>query len=338
MKLSSVKYLTWTGLKNMWVNKLMTFASIGTLVACMLIMGVAVMISANVTNLLKGIERQNVIMVFFNDYNSVEFENAEPLVPWPEKGEFDEERPPVPYDAYLIHNKEEAMQVIEEIKKLENVESVEYVSKEEFLEIMKDKYLDGKDEAQGVLDEKNPFSDGAKITVNDMSLFSQTADELKTVRGVTTVTEQRDVAEKIVGITGALKTAGFWIIAVLLVISLVIVSNTIRVTIYNRKLEITIMKAVGATNSFIRLPFVIEGIAIGLISSGIAFGLIYLLQNAITDRLLGSLAKTSLVPFGSYALLILGIFVALGLVAGVFGSVVMMGKYLRKEGSEFRAL
>ena len=131
MKLSSIKYLTGTGLKNMWVNKLMTFASVGTLVACMLIIGVAVMIAENVTNTLKGIEQQNVIMVYFNDRNSVVYGDADPLVAIPETEDGSETE--IPYDAYLIHNKEEALKVVEEIKKLENVTEVTYISKEESL-------------------------------------------------------------------------------------------------------------------------------------------------------------------------------------------------------------
>ena len=338
MKLSSVKYLTLSGLKNLWTNKLMTFASMGTLIACMLIIGVAVMISANITNLIKGVSDQNIIMVYFNDYNSVYWGDAQPLVPIPDVEEGATEEPEIPYDAYLVHNKQEALAVIEKIKLLDNVETVTYVSKEESLEIAKDKYLPGKNEAQDILNEDNPLSDGARITVKDMALFGETADALKGIKEITTVTEQRDLAKQISEISTALKTVGLLIIATLLVISLAIVSNTIRVTIYSRKLEISIMKAVGATDSFIRLPFVIEGVIIGLVSSGVAFGLIFLMQNIISTQILGAVEKADLVPFTDYALLVLGLFVGIGLIAGIFGSLFIMQKYLRKEGSEFRAL
>ncbi len=342
MKLSSVKYLTGTGFKNMWVNKLMTIASVGTLVACMLIIGVAVMISQNVTSLLKGIEEQNVIVVYFNDRNSVVWGDAEPLVPLPEipeEGVGDQENTDnIPYNAYLVHNDEEAMAIVDKIAELPNVKSVKYVSKEERLELMKDSYLSDNDNGQAILDEDNPFSAGANIIVKDMTLYNQTADELGKIAGITVVNAQGYVAEKLISISDALATAGIWIIAILVLISLVIVSNTIRVTMYNRKLEISIMKAVGATNSFIRLPFVIEGVMIGLISAAIAFGMMYLLHSAIITEIKDALSLTSIVPFRNYALILLGLFAAIGLVSGVFGSVVMMSKYLRKEGSEFRAL
>ncbi len=339
MKLSSVRYLTGTGFKNMWVNKLMSIASVGTLVACMLIIGVAVMIAENVTNTLKGIEQQNVIMVYFNDRNSVVYGDAESLVELPEGT--DKSESDIPQDAYLIHNKEEALAVVAEIEKLENVSGVTYISKEESLEAVMDKYLAGQDEVQGVLTESetsNPLSDGARVVVTNMELYNQTAAELAEISGVTTVTAQGDIADKLVAITDALRTAGFWIIAILLLISLVIVSNTIRVTMYNRKLEISIMKAVGATDSFIRLPFVIEGMVIGLLSALLAFGLMYIMHSAIITEMSKALSLSAIVPFRTYAPELLGLFALIGLISGVFGSVIMMGKYLRKEGSEFRAL
>lgn len=338
MKASDAGYLLKTGFKNMWVNKLMTIASIGTLVACMMIIGVATMLTVNVNNALRGIEQQNVIMCYFNDKNSVVYQSAEPLV------ECDIGDPAsIPAEAYRIHSEEESLAVVEQIKALDNVvaDKVEYISKEQSLETMQEKYLQGKDECIEVLydgEDGNPLSDGARVVVNDMSRYQETADAILALDAVTSVQAQGDIAERIEAIGSALKTAGIWIIAVLLLISLVIVSNTIRVTMYNRKLEISIMKAVGATDAFIRMPFMLEGIAIGLISSVLAFGIMYLMQNVIVQKLSSALKLTTIVPFRQYALFLFLGFIALGIISGVFGSMIMMGKYLRKEGSEFRAL
>lgn len=321
----------------MWVNKLMTISSVGTLMACMIIIGVAVMLSVNINNAVKGVEQQNVISVFFNDRNSVYFGTSAPLddseVTAATKLE------DIPDSAYLVHNEDEAKAVIAEIEKLDNVAQVRYITSEEWLLTMKEDYLSGKDAAAGeVLDELNPFSMGAKITVNDMSRFDETAAAVEKVAGVSRVRAQKDVATKLVTVRSVIKNAGAWIIGILLIISFVIVSNTIRVTMYNRKLEISIMKAVGATDSFIRLPFVIEGIAIGIISSVLAFGVMYLMQNAIMKAIGSAFSISSMVPFKSYALVLFLIFLAIGVLSGVLGSLIMMGKYLRKEGSEFRAL
>ena len=334
MKSTSFKYLLGMGVKNIWVNKLMSIASVGTLIACMLIIGVAVMLSVNIDNTLSGIQDQNVIMAYLNDASSVQFGGVEPLVEWDEKTD---EVPPE--DAYLIHNKEEAEAVGLKIKELPNVKEWSYVSKEESLQLVKDKYLQGQEESAEVLDELNPLSDAIKVVVEDLSKYDETVTLVLGVTGVTNVQEQGDMASKINALDGAVKTAGIWIIAILALISLVIVSNTIKVTMYNRKLEISIMKAVGATNSFIRLPFIIEGVLLGLISSIIAFGIMYVMQNAVMQKISEAMTfSLTVVPFKSYAFILLGIFVAIGFVAGTFGSFVMMGKYLRKEGSEFRAL
>lgn len=321
----------------MWVNKLMTISSVGTLMACMIIIGVAVMLSVNINNAVKGVEQQNVISAFFNDRNSVYFGTSAPLDDFEVTAATKLED--IPDSAYLVHNEDEAKAVIAEIEKLDNVAQVRYITSEEWLLTMKDDYLSGKDAAAGeVLDELNPFSMGAKITVNDMSRFDETAAAVEKVAGVSRVRAQKDVATKLVTVRSVIKNAGAWIIGILLIISFVIVSNTIRVTMYNRKLEISIMKAVGATDSFIRLPFVIEGIAIGIISSVLAFGVMYLMQNAIMKAIGSAFSISSMVPFKSYALVLFLIFLAIGVLSGVLGSLIMMGKYLRKEGSEFRAL
>ena len=140
-------------------------------------------------------------------------------------------------------------------------------------------------------------------------------------------------AEKIVSIKQGIYVAGAWIIAILMIISLVIVSNTIRVTMYNRKLEISIMKVVGATNSFVRIPFVIEGIVLGIISALISECVVYFCYRVSTETMRTALSADTIVSFSSVAWLLLGMFVLIGVIAGMVGSAIMINKYLRKEGS-----
>ena len=123
-----------------------------------------------------------------------------------------------------------------------------------------------------------------------------------------------------------------------MIISLVIVSNTIRVTMYNRKLEISIMKAVGATDAFVRLPFMVEGVTIGLVSAGITLTLLYFIYNAVKDTIRNVLTLGSMIPFHEFAFALFAIFAGIGVLAGILSSSFMINKYLRKEGSEFRAL
>lgn len=340
MKLRSVRYLTANGLKNIWVNRLMSVASIGVLVACMSIIGVAVMITKNVDKALSEIEKENVLMVYFNDKNSVLYgegaansDNTEATT-----STDGEQTDTVPDSAYLIHNKEEALALCEKLEKLDNVASVEYVSKEEALATVKENLLENQKEYFDFIDDENPMSDGAKVVLKDLANFDKTVQAIKDTEGVDSVQSQENVADTVYAIKNALKIAGFWIIGILVIISLVIVSNTIRVTLYNRKLEINIMKAVGATDSFIRVPFLVEGIAIGVISALVSLGLVYFLYRAVVETLKSVLSIASVVPFNTFIWELLIMFAAVGIFAGVFGSLFVITKYLKKEGSEFRAI
>lgn len=328
MKIDSVRYLVREGCRNVWANRLMTIASIGVLIACMVLMGLAVLISFNVDKALGTLEQQNVVMVYFNDKNSVVYADKDPI---PLEEVTDED--------YLIHNEEEAKAVCKEIEKIDNIASVEYISKDAALENVKGTMLDGKQQYFEFLDEEggNPLSDGAKVTLASMEDFRETVDKISKVKGVDAIQSQSDLADTINAIKQGVLVAGVWIIAILLIISLVIVSNTIRVTMYNRKLQISIMKAVGATDAFVRIPFIVEGILIGIISAIFSEGLVFVCYRIATETISATFG-TAVVPFGDAAWLLLGIFAFIGIFTGIFGSVVMISKYLRKEGSEFSAI
>ena len=123
-------------------------------------------------------------------------------------------------------------------------------------------------------------------------------------------------------------------------ISLFIISNTIKLTVYSRRLEISIMKSVGATNSFVRLPFIVEGIILGVISGVLSLGVVWGIYELAVNQFSDLLNSLSLIPldFKSYALYMLGAFVGIGIISGVGGSLITMGKYLNKEGSEISAI
>jgi len=328
MKLDSVRYLVREGCKNVWANRLMTIASIGVLVACMVLMGLAVLISFNVDKALGSLEQQNVVMVYFNDKNSVVYADKDPI---PLNEVKDED--------YLIHNEEEGKAVCKEIEKIDNVAKVEFISKENALSTVKGTMLDGKQQYFEFLDEENgnPLSDGAKVTLASMENFRETVEKISKVKGIDAIQSQSDLADTINAIKHGVLVAGIWIISILMIISLVIVSNTIRVTMYTRKLQISIMKAVGATDAFVRIPFVVEGILIGIISAIFSEGLVFACYRIATETISKTFG-TAVVPFGDAAWLLLAIFVLIGIITGIFSSVVMISKYLRKEGSEFSAI
>ena len=350
MKLRSVRYLSAEGVKSMWANRLMSIASVGVLVACMVLIGLAILISLNVNKAVGAIEQQNVIMAYFNDLNSVLYGDSASYNTSSDDSSSqsssssisseDLTADKIPDDAYLIHSEEEALALCEKLEKLDNVLSVEYISSEEGLESIKEGLLEGKEDYFTFLDDEygNPLSAAAKITLKDMSKFRETLNAIENTKGIDSVQSQSDLADKINAIKSGMGIAGVWIIAILLIISLVIVSNTIRVTMYSRKLEISIMKAVGATNSFIRLPFIIEGIVIGLISAVLSMGILYFCYRVAIEAIKEALGMMSVIGFGSVALYIFGIFAAIGALSGIVGSAIMISKYLKKEGSEFTAI
>lgn len=354
MKISSVKYLVGEGAKNAWVNRLMTIASVGVLVACMVIIGLAILISENVNKAVGKLEQQNVVMAYMKDYNWALYgddkDNSSDdtsAVSSEETASSDTQQTEEQADEngiksgdYVIHNADEAKALCEEIAKIDNVASVTYVSSSEGLESVKKSMLEGQESYFTFLDDKygNPMSDAAKITMKDMARFDETIEQIKKIDGINKIQSQNDLADKITAIKRGVGIAGFWIIAILMIIALVIVSNTIRVTMYNRKLEISIMKAVGATDSFVRIPFVVEGMIIGLVSAVIAEGLLYFCYRVATETIMSTLNTSDIVHYSDVAWWLLLIFAGIGIFAGILGSVIMISKYLRHEGSEFAAI
>ncbi len=347
MKLQSIKYLTREGLRNVWVNRLMSIASVGVLMACMVLIGFAILLTQNANVYMSNLEQENVVLAYFNDENSVIYQEVpasednssseEEASSTESDSKEDAETPVIDENKYLIHNEEEAKAVCKKLEKLNNVKAVEFISADQALENAKEVMPDMAG-AFEILDEDNgnPMSHGARITLISMDKFDQTISAIEATEGVYNVVSHGDLAKKIADIKEAITVICFWIIGILGVIALVIVSNTIRVTMYNRKLEISIMKAVGATDAFIRLPFIIEGVILGITSAIISEGILYFCYRVASE----SMGETFKLPvtFSSQALLLFGIFALIGIIAGALGSAFMITKYLKKEGSEFKAL
>lgn len=296
MKGASLKYLTKEGFRSVWVNKLMSLASIAVLMACLVIIGLGAMIFFNINSLLDNIENQNVIVVFAEN------------------------------DA----TDEEVSRIGNKIKAFDNVEDCIFVPKDDALLAQRENM--GADAA--LLDglEENPLPDAYKVVVKDMSKFSSTVEQLKSIDGIQRVRESSNVAEKLVKIRRAITIISVGIVALLFIVSLFIISNTIRITMFSRKLEISIMKAVGATNWFIRWPFMIEGINLGVISCAVSFAVLIGLYSGIQYICQGLIDQFKLVAFWDYAWYILGIFAAIGIFTGSVGSLISMGKYLKEQG------
>ena len=306
MTASSLRYLFKEGVRNTWTNRMMSIASICVLLSCLVLIGSASMIFLNINSLIERIENENVIMVYIDS-------------------EAD--------DAAI-------KDMGDKLNKISNVEKVEFISKEEAWEEQLDTMEDAQRKFFTEVSTDIPLPDAYKITVDDLTLFSQTVKEIKKLDHIDTIRQNTDLAKRLDTISRGISIIAIAIIAVLFAISLFIISNTIKLTVYSRRLEISIMKSVGATNSFVRLPFVVEGVLIGLISGVASLGVVWLVYDFAVKQFADLFATMDIVPlsFADYALYMLGAFVAIGVVSGVGGSLITMRRYLNKEGSEISAI
>ena len=305
MKIRSFRYLTVEGLKNVWVNRLMSLASVGVLIACMLLIGVAVVFSLNVEQFLGELQQQNVVMAYFTDGRATA----------------DNERS------------------VSEIEQMDNVAKVVYVPKEEGLRSQLEQMGEEYESLFEWLEDDNPLPDGAMITFSDLSKYDATYDAINARPEIHHLNGSQSVARIITAISRTIGMVGIGIIALLMLIALVIIANTIRITMHNRRLEISIMKAVGATNWFIRIPFIVEGMVMGIASGLLTTGGLYVLYRLVIESISRSFPGfLDPIPFRSFYLWLCGIFVAIGLLAGVIGSLLTLSKYLKREGSAFGAI
>lgn len=299
MKINNLRYLIKEGFKNIWSNRTMSFASVGVLVSCLLLTGAAVLFSLNIDTAMKSIEGNNSVKVYMKQ--------GLPTL--------------------------SAIKAGEEIKKLDNVAACEFVPKDDAIQQYQNLLGDDATMLEGMTGKDNPLPDAFKISFKDLSQYKQTAEQIKQIEGVDSINDYSDIAQKLTKLDRMITTAGFWIVLILSLVSLFIISNTIRVTMFSRRLEISIMKSVGATNWFVRVPFIVEGIMIGLVSGLLAS----LLLSAAYQRMLTAVSSITLfspIDINPLRLTITLAFVLAGTAFGAVGGMISIGRYLKKEGGD----
>ncbi|MGN0474986.1 MAG: FtsX-like permease family protein, partial [Acutalibacteraceae bacterium] len=180
-------------------------------------------------------------------------------------------------------------------------------------------------------DTSDILPDAFRVSFEDPTRYETTVQQLKNLDIVYTVRDNREYAKKLMGIKNAVTVIGVGIVGLMLVISLFIITNTIKLTMYVRKLEISIMKSVGATDWFIRMPFLVEGITIGLVSGIIAFILVAYIYSAATSAI-SSVLSSGALPLMSMVGWLLLAFLGSGILSGAIGSLVSIRKYLKDDG------
>lgn len=294
--MNSLIYNIKQGFIQIFRNKGMSLASIFSILAMLMILGIFFLIAVNL-NLFTEVVKQ--------DYDQVE--------------------------VFLMDDttQEQAQNIMNEMEGYEGVSDVTYRSKDEALDIMKERW----GESGYLLDSlgDNPLPASVLISVESIESAQSVSEYAGTLEGVEDVQFYQETVDKLTQITNFLQIGALIVMAFLIVVSVVVVSNTVKLTVFARAREIRIMKYVGATNWFIRGPFISEGIIIGLLAALVSTGLITLLYDRIVAGIgveVMAIVSCPLIPVGYMAGNMLIIFIALGVSIGAWGSIISMRKFL----------
>ncbi len=298
MILSRSGYLIREGFRSIKTHAFMSFASVTIIMACLIIMGSVTLLSFNIDAMIQSLEDRNEVVAFV--------------------------------DEELTPDQAEALRPV--VEAVPNVQEVFFMTREEAMDIFMGKY----DAAlmEGI--DATVFRHRFIIHLNDIAQMAQTKSALENVEGIAKVKAHLEYASAFVTLRNIFTVVALVLTIILVLVSVFIMSNTIKLTTFGRREEIAIMKMVGATNSFIRLPFVVEGLVLGLLGGGLAFlvewGLYTVLVRRVTGAVVGSVITETLlsfIPFSAIALPLLAAFLAIGIFVGVFGGVNAIRNYLK---------
>ena len=293
MRITNLGYLIKEGLRGIFRHGFMSFAAVCVTVACLLIVGTFSSVMYNLNIIVSDLNKTNEVLAYVDENLT---------------------------DA-------EARSVGTLINRIDNVSKATFVSREEALQNFIADYENP--EAFAGTD-ASTFEHRFVVVLKDNRKLDETVDAIMRISGVVDVEAFRELAEGFSTIQDMLHLFSIVVIAVLLVVSLLIISNTVKLAMYDRRDEIAIMKMVGATNGFIRMPFVVEGFCLGMLGAGAAFGLEWLLYDTMATKLteMDSLRLISLVPFEELLIPMIATFAAAGFFVGVIGSWASIRKFM----------
>ena len=288
------RYFLHEGVDNLFSHGFMSFATIGITVACLLVMGTFSLVTYNAEILLKTLESEYEILAFIDDGST---------------------------DA-------QTRELGARIERLPNVKSVSLITREEATAAFEERTLDDYMRANLTPD---MFRDRYAVFVDDLNLVNQTAGDVRAIVGEANVRVDEDIAGGFILVRNVASAVSLAMIAILLVVTVFIISNTIRLTTFDRRDEIAIMKMVGATNWFIRWPFVYEGFLLGLLSAFLAFALQWLVYASVAKGIAAAdtLQFLNIVSFDHIWQPVAASFAAAGMVIGVGGSLTAIRRFLQ---------
>ena len=300
MKTSSVRYLIGQGFKGVWKNKMMSFASFCILLVSLLMVGISSLVAVNLTRIIGGIENQSEVVVIIKDG----------------------------------YTKEQINDLENQLKTIPNINTISLYTKDE---AWKNMLKNMTKEEQSFFDyaNDNPLPDSFKVTVKDIKKMSETTTQIQTFEGVDTTKSPTAMAEVLVSIRRIFTVVACVVVLALVLVSLVIISNTTRSSVFARRKEINIMKYVGATNAFIRIPFFVEGMVVGILA---AVGALLLTKFAYESlygifnnnfSLWSILGVNNMYSFNDIALPVILSYLIAGAVIGAVGTAFSTGKHLK---------
>ena len=291
MRLNRSGYLIREGFRSIGTHGFMSFATVTIIMACLIIMGSVTLLSLNIDKVIKDLENQNEVVAFIDE----------------------------------SYTEESARALQGSIEVLDNISSVEFVSRVQAFDSFMENY--SSDLAEGL--DTNVLRDRYVIHLTDISRMSETKSALEGIEGVAKVKAHLDYAKTFITVRNVVSIVSLALIVILVFVSFFIMSNTIKLATFGRREEIAIMKMVGASNGFIRLPFVVEGLVLGILGGGLGFLAEWGIYELLTRKLVGSVAGIfTVVPFAQIALPMLIAYMGVGVLIGAFGGVNAIRNYL----------
>ena len=293
MRMSRFFFLIGQGFKNIFTHGFMSFASVAVITACLFIMGCFSLLTLNIDNMIAEMQSQNRVIAYVDEALS----------------------------------EDEARALESKVSTVKNIETCEFVTREEAMTSFESDY--DADLFENI--DSSVFRHRYVLSLTDLSLMQETKADLEGIDGIADVRAHLDYAEKFVTLRNIVSIVSVILVVTLFVVSLFIMTNTIKLATFTRREEIAIMRMVGATNGFIRLPFVVEGLVLGALGGAVAYGLVALVYHLATQKLLAAMAFgfVVLVPFSTVALPLLGVFLGVGILVGVLGGVSAIRNYLK---------
>ncbi len=287
-------YFIREGLSSVFVHGFTSLAAMLVIAACLMITGLFTLVAHNIDLQVRALEGQSEIVIYIDDRVS----------------------------------REEAQAMGKKIRALENVKTAEFITKEQLFE----DYLDSLGEDAYVMEElrdDNPLRDSYQITMDDVSRHAETVEALEALDGVASSSSMQEVSDRLIQIRTVVNMISVTLIALLGAVSVFIIANTVKLAMFARKEEIAVMKMVGATNHFIRAPFVVEGMFLGLCAAILAFGVQWGVYAYVTKQLAEGTAILTMVPFSTLWQPVLGLMAGAGLLLGVGGSIITIRRFLK---------